>query len=194
MQMTNRTKAARRQRRKARNATRHAPTTTGITTPPASVDPIQERCSSVGSRWSASHRLIPSSQPANPPIGSSSFVRMRPRPAMRAKRAAYPSTTAARKTTTGRSAPTRSANDSAHESVLGSSSGTAAAVVCRDRSAFGLDDAEAGGALSTVPTSAVPPTAAMPAGLPTRDRGQPYGWPMGRTPVRQARVSQRCRS
>ena len=89
----------------ATNTTRNAPTTTGITTPPASVEPIQDRCSRVGSRWSASHRLMLSSQAANPPIGNSSFVNTSPTPEMRARRAAYPSATAARKTAIGRSAP-----------------------------------------------------------------------------------------
>ena len=118
MQITNRTKAARRQRRKARNTTRQQAHHRRDHEPPASVEPIHDRCSRLGSRWSASQRLMRSSQAANPPIGNSDRVNTRPTATVRARRLAYPVAIAARKTTTGRCPPMCRENASAKRSGL----------------------------------------------------------------------------
>ena len=77
-QITKRVNAARSQERFTRNTTSSTPTTAGITRPPASVDPTQERSVRPGLRRSASQRLTSLSHFSKPRFGTSSSVSRRP--------------------------------------------------------------------------------------------------------------------
>ena len=113
MQITNSVKAARRQWRKERNRTRSTPTRIGITTPPASVEPTQERSMSVGVRSSATRRLTCSSQEATPPVRRMTLVNRKPAAIVNPTSSAYPQSAAITKTRIGWPAPMTRAKRSA---------------------------------------------------------------------------------